>query len=50
MSGIGGCVASNIVHASVNKLLQSQNTHEEDFKRMNKFMAEMPPISHMRPT
>lgn len=27
MSGIGGCVAFSIVHASVNKLLKSQHTH-----------------------
>lgn len=42
MSGTGGCVASNIVHASANKLLHSQNTHEKDLKRMNKCKAEMP--------
>jgi len=36
-SGIGGCVASSTVHASVNKLLHSQHTPEEEFKRRNKF-------------
>jgi hypothetical protein len=41
MNGTGGCVASNIVHASANKLLHYQNTYEEEMelKRLKKYKA-----------